>query len=174
MESHLTSLAKTVAQISLELKTIKSIEDVIYNLRKEVQDLKNLNFGAYHSNSNNALYRNNNNNNGGMYGASGYGGNSALGARSSSPNNKYIDLHRSCSEPNINSMIANSYLNGNNQNGHSTSNTNTIMNNNDLHSKRYDSHQILTRRHEFSAEKEKLKNWVPSYSNPRKLKKLTK
>ncbi len=51
-------LAKTVAQISSELKSMRSIEDVINTLRKDVQELQKLNLGL--SNSTNKpcdLYR---------------------------------------------------------------------------------------------------------------------
>lgn len=40
MESHLTSLAKTVAQISLELRSMRGIEDIIYTLSQDIQHLK--------------------------------------------------------------------------------------------------------------------------------------
>ena len=126
METHLTSLAKTVAQISVELKSIKSIEDVIYNLRKEVHELKTINLG-----------------------------------RSSSGLEKISDLHRTASEP----TVVNSILNSN---GLKALNTNTT------HSNSNSKNDNSSRRQDFLNEKEKLKNWVPSYSNPRKLKKLTK
>lgn len=49
MESNLIQLAKTVAQISVELKSMKSIEDVIINLTKDVQELQRLNLGLSNS-----------------------------------------------------------------------------------------------------------------------------
>ena len=128
METHLTSLAKTVAQISVELKSIKSIEDVIYNLRKEVYELKTINLG-----------------------------------RSTSALDKISDLHRTTSEP----TVINSILNAN---GLKALNSNTTPS----HSNSKNEHNFSSKRLEFLSEKEKLKNWVPSYSNPRKLKKLTK
>ena len=128
METHLTSLAKTVAQISVELKSIKSIEDVIYNLRKEVHELKTINLG-----------------------------------RSSSALEKISDLHRTASEP----TVVNSILNAN---GLKALNSNTTP----TYSNSKTDNNLISKRQEFLNEKEKLKNWVPSYSNPRKLKKLTK
>lgn len=46
MESHLTSLAKTVAQISLELRTMHAIEDIIYALSIDMQHLKAMHMAA--------------------------------------------------------------------------------------------------------------------------------
>ena len=57
MESHLTSLAKTVAQISVELKTMKSVEKVILNLKREILEIRNLNSGLSNSNKPNELFR---------------------------------------------------------------------------------------------------------------------
>lgn len=125
METHLTSLAKTVAQISLELRSIKSIEDVIYNLRKEVHELKNINLG-----------------------------------RSNSQYDRVSDLHRSTSEPNI----INSILNTNN----GSYNMNSLKTFEQRHQ------DSVNKRREFMSEKERLKSWAPSYTNPKKLKKLTK
>ncbi|RNA22437.1 hypothetical protein BpHYR1_028111, partial [Brachionus plicatilis] len=56
METHMTSLAKTVAQISLELKSIKSIEEVIYALGREVQDLKRAHMKKSNENGENDLF----------------------------------------------------------------------------------------------------------------------
>ena len=125
METHLTSLANTVAQISLELRSIKSIEDVIYNLRKEVHELKNINLG-----------------------------------RSNSQYDRVSDLHRSTSEPNI----INSILNTNN----GSYNMNSLKTFEQRHQ------DSVNKRREFMSEKERLKSWAPSYTNPKKLKKLTK
>ena len=125
METHLTSLAKTVAQISLELRSIKSIEDVIYNLRKEVHELKNINLG-----------------------------------RSNSQYDRVSDLHRSTSEPNI----INSILNTNN----GSYNMNSLKTFEQRHQ------DSVNKRREFMSEKERLKSWAPSFTNPKKLKKLTK
>jgi hypothetical protein len=125
METHLTSLAKTVAQISVELKSIKSIEDVIYNLRKEVHELKTINLG-----------------------------------RSSSALDKISDLHRTASEP----TVITSILNAHGLKAHHSNSSTQNSKNDNFNSKRL----------EFLEEKDKLKKWVPSYSNPRKLKKLTK
>jgi hypothetical protein len=59
MESHLTSLAKTVAQISVELRSMKSVEAVIANLKREIQEIKNYNSGLSNSNKPNDLFRSN-------------------------------------------------------------------------------------------------------------------
>lgn len=57
MESHLTSLAKTVAQISLELKSMRAIEELIYSLSQDMQHLRNSNFHGAMSNLNLASRR---------------------------------------------------------------------------------------------------------------------
>lgn len=49
MENNLVQLAKTVAQISVELKTMKTVENVIKNLTRDVHDLQKLNLGLSNS-----------------------------------------------------------------------------------------------------------------------------
>lgn len=110
MESHLTALAKTVAQISLELRSIKSLEDIICDLRRDVQEMR------------------------GGQNADGY----LRGGRD-------MDMHKSISEPNVHQAALDS-LNTNSQ----------------------------ARKQEFQREKEKIRSCAPAYTNPRKLKKLTK
>lgn len=133
MESNLIALAKTVAQISVELKSIRSVEDVIRNLTKDVQELQKLNLGGLDSNS--------------------------------SVTKGTGDLFRSSSEPRqLNSNLqcrSDSYeLNQikeiNSRNGNQINNQNE--NNLEL-SKRKLSKETVR---------------VPTYTNPRKLKKLTK
>jgi len=133
MESNLIALAKTVAQISVELKSIRSVEDVIRNLTKDVQELQKLNLGGLDSNS--------------------------------SVTKGTGDLFRSSSEPiQLNSNLqcrSDSYeLNQikeiNSRNGNQINNQNE--NNLEL-SKRKLSKETVR---------------VPTYTNPRKLKKLTK
>ena len=116
MESHLTALAKTVAQISLELRSIKSLEDIICDLRRDVQEMRDQNVG---------------------YLRSGGGGG---GSRD-------VDMHKSISEPNVHQAALSS--------------TNAIR-------------SSQRRKQEFQREKDKMRSCVPSYTNPRKLKKLTK
>lgn len=130
MESHLTSLAKTVAQISVELKSIRSIEEIIYNLNKDIQELKNQNFP----------------------GGIGVGlSNSSINRLNKSKNKNLSDLQRSLSEPNIINLI----LNGKHKD----------------EEKRFNS---LDRRQDSAIDREAFKANMPNYSNPRKLKKLTK
>ena len=58
MENNLIQLAKTVAQISSELKSMRSVEEVINNLRRDVQELQKLNLGLSNStNKPSELYR---------------------------------------------------------------------------------------------------------------------
>ena len=116
MESHLTSLARTVAQITNELKTMKSVEDVICDLRREVKDMKNLKLGT-----------------------------SSL--------NKPNELGRSNSEPNILNSVVNTFTAKGSDNDNETKEQ---------------------RKLEFLKEKEKIRSVIPTYTNPRKLKKLTK
>lgn len=149
MESHLTSLAKTVAQISVELKSIKSIEDVIYTLTKEVQDLKKINLGR-----------------------------SASSAANENPNGmqRISDLHRSCSDPNIMSSI----LKSNSSSKFRINETRADVTDKErIHysfDKKFesDSEHLNNKKQDFQIEKEKFRTLAPSFSNPRKLKKLTK
>ena len=119
MESHLTVLAKTVAQMSLELKSFKSLEDIISDLRRDF-------YGRRPSQLTTDLNANMNN----MI--------------------EHADLHKSLSEPNL--------LNAQTVNNTDNNNINNRLN----------------RKIEFQQEKERFRNWAPSYTNPRKLKKLTK
>ncbi len=140
MESQLTSLAKTVAQISVEIKSIKSIEDTLYNLRNDLQNLKSYD-------SSNRLYEKHN----------------------SDPNlfNKSM-LNLEAGETNTELTNANYNIN--------TKHYNTVLRSYESKSE-YSTNQnknSLVRRHELSNDRERFKTWVPSYSNPKKLKKLTK
>lgn len=130
MENNLIALAKTVAQISVELKSIKSVEDVIRNLTKDVQELQKLNLGGLDSNS------------------------STKGT---------ADLYRSTSEPrqfnsNPQSRVDSYETNQKDNNSNTHANNNNNENNSEL-SKRKLSRDTIR---------------VPTYTNPRKLKKLTK
>ncbi len=145
MESQLTSLAKTVAQISVEIKSIKSIEDTLFNLRNDLQNLKNF------TDSSNRLYEKHN----------------------SDPNlfNKSI-LNQEAADNNTELTNANYNIN--------TKHYNTVLKAYESRSEysgnqnQQNQNNRLTRRQEFTNEREKYKTWVPSYSNPKKLKKLTK
>lgn len=128
METHLTSLAKTVAQISLELKSIKSIEEVIYSLGKEVQDLKRIQM-----------------------------------KNCEAGDNDLFDFHRSSSEPNL----INSILNENLKQANFPKQTKSTFS---LVDKKIDNADDFGRQRNV----DKNKSFGQTFSNPKKLKKLTK
>ncbi|CAF0914556.1 unnamed protein product [Brachionus calyciflorus] len=132
MESHMTSLAKTVAQISLELKSVKTIEEVIYNLTREIQELKKLNMHKITRENENSLF------------------------------DKLNDLQRSTSEPNIINSIINSELN------------NLKHNESKLNYSKYAKSTYCLTDNKKLDTNDKYRSLAPSYSNPKKLKKLTK
>ena len=138
MESHLTLLAKTVAQISVEVKSIKSIEDVIYALTREVHELRNL----------------------------------------ASSNSNYSNLQKSSSEPNINKILG--------KMSHRKSSSNQIMeleNEQDVpdveigqkedEAQSTNNNNLNSNSNNVSVNKAG-NGWLPTYSNPKKIKKLTK
>lgn len=127
METHLTSLAKTVAQISLELKSIKSIEEVIYALGREVQDLKRIQ--KINENGENDLF----------------------------------DFQRSTSEPNL----INSILNENLKQANYPKQTKSTYS---LADKKNENLDELNRQRQV----DKNRSFGQTFSNPKKLKKLTK
>ncbi len=121
-----------MAQISVEIKSIKSIEDAVYNLRSDLQNLKNY----------------------------------ELAGRSSSPNRL---SEKNNSDPNLfNKSMINEINHEENHNQYDRR-YNAVV-------KSYESRsELYTRKQQdFLNEKERLRAWVPTYSNPRKLKKLTK
>jgi prefoldin subunit 5 len=64
LENHVINLAKTVAHISSEVQSIKSIEEELYSLRKDFNVLKtNNNLSTRSQSDSNLLLLNNNNNN---------------------------------------------------------------------------------------------------------------
>ena len=140
MESHLTSLAKTVAQISIELKSMKSVEAAIANLKREIQEIKNYNSGLSNSNKPNDLFRSN-----------------SEPQLISSINVKGTD-----DEIMIKDITCNKLLNKN------------IYENENLNNEK--------RKEKFNRKKDSLESdkfqswtsWSSSYTNPLKLKKLTK
>lgn len=129
METHLTSLAKTVAQISLELKSIKSIEEVIYSLGKEVQELKRIQMKTNNEAGDNDLF----------------------------------DLQRSSSEPNL----INSILNENLKQANFPKQTKSTFS---LADKKIENLDEMGR-HKNG---DKNRSFGQTFSNPKKLKKLTK
>lgn len=132
MESHLTMLAKTVAQISVEMKSIKSIEDVIYALTREVHELRNL-------------------------------------ASSTS----YSNLQKSSSEPNINKILSKM-----NHRKLSTNQLDEEPNEPEVEVEHREEEPQTTNNLNSNSNNvsvSKASNgWLPTYSNPKKIKKLTK
>lgn len=123
MENNLIALAKTVAQISVELKSIKSVEDVIKNLTRDVQELQKLNLGSLDSNS----------------------------------SVKQSEMYRSTSEPRQFVALQNKEELTSYESNHRRSSPNENKENNDT-KRKYGRETIR----------------LPTYTNPRKLKKLTK
>ena len=142
LETHVITLAKTVAHISSEVQSIKSIEEELYNIRKDVNDLK---------------YINNNNNPNHLF--------------SNTPN-PTIQSARSVSEPNfVNNIITNNLSNNNNNNNNNTIFTPTSNMNSNLNLQHLNSPQS---NHDLFNTKDKMRLLVPSITNPRRLRKLTK
>ena len=124
MENNLVQLAKTVAQISVELKSMKTVENVIKNLTRDVHELQKLNLGLSNSST------------------------------------KPGDLCRSASEPRqLATSSSKDKLDESNSDTAESNSNNKIC---DLVSKRksskYSANTVI----------------IPNYTNPRKLKKLTK
>ena len=113
-----------MAHISSEVQSIKSIEEELYNIRKDVNDLKCIN----------------------------------------NPNNAVNSNVRSLSEPNFlnnnNNNIGSNYLYNNHPTTPATTPTSTLIH-----------HQTSQ---DIFNQKDKMRLLVPSFTNPRRLRKLTK
>lgn len=146
METHLTSLAKTVAQISVELRTMKSVEHVILNLKKEIQEIKNFNSGLSNSNKPNELFRSTSEP-------------QLLNSFNVKENEEILIKEISCNKLLNRNIFFNSTFNSHNKN---------LQENQDVIDKSRKKDSIIS---------EKFRNWATwssSYTNPLKLKKLTK
>lgn len=150
MESHLTSLAKTVAQISVELKSMKSVESVVSSLKREIQELKNFNSGLSNSNkqhhTNDLLFRS-----------------------TSEPHliNSINYNNMNDDDVLIKEITCNKLLNRHNINSTSTPIDNLNENIEPIKSSRKKDSLISDRFRSWAS-------WSSSYTNPMKLKKLTK
>ena len=199
IESHLTLLAKTVAKISVEMKSIKIIQDVVCKLRNDVNCLKSFNSSNFtsvagglkelhrHNSDPNIQFNNNNGNNGNHpHAATNIRFNGQNGNNNNNNNNNNMQRNSAASG---NALVTSASgvavhtvtttqsprpqqnNNNNNNNADQIDDEETRLGDG---GRKPTSDQMRRHQENMANEKENLKAWVPSYSNPKKLKKLTK